>query len=74
MRVTEKLFYENNKRKNNRKTGEEWEETMTYQTRNRKETINQNSSSTWKSKMNTGINTAQSSFDRLAVFQTQKNS
>lgn len=74
MRVTEKLFYENNKRKNNRKTGEEWEETMTYQTRNRKETINQNSSSTWKSQMNTGINTAQSSFDRLAVFQTQKNS
>lgn len=74
MRVTEKLFYENNKRKNNRKTGEEWEETMTYQTRNRKETINQNSNSTWKSKMNTGINTAQSSFDRLAVFQTQKNS
>ena len=72
MRVTEKLILENQKRKNKKKSGEEWEETMTYLSRNKKENINQRGSSTWKETMSSGINVNKSSFDRLATFHTSK--
>lgn len=72
MRVTEKLFLENNRKKNKKKNGEEWEETMTYATRNKKINLNQAKDHARESSLFRGINTDKSSFDRLATFHTSK--
>ncbi|MBR3607419.1 MAG: hypothetical protein IKL51_07590 [Lachnospiraceae bacterium] len=70
MRVTEKLLLRNNQQKNKKKHEDEWEETMTYDTRQRNQALNDRKRDSFFSSMNEGINTRKNIFDRKAIFHT----
>ena len=73
MRVTEKLLLQNNQKINKKITDSSEEETMTYQQRNRRQSINEVHKNRFKGTMNQGINKRESVFDRTATFRTNIN-
>ena len=73
MRVTEKLLLQNNQKNNRKITDSSEEETMTYQQRNRRQSINEAQKNRFTGNMSQGINKRESVFDRTATFRTHRN-
>ncbi|MBR5578985.1 MAG: hypothetical protein IKW28_08330 [Lachnospiraceae bacterium] len=73
MRVTEKLLLQNNQKNNKKITDSSEEETLTYQQRNRRQSINDAQKNRFVGNMNQGINKRESIFDRTATFRTHTN-
>ncbi|MBQ3104934.1 MAG: hypothetical protein IJC59_03610 [Lachnospiraceae bacterium] len=69
MRVTEKLILENQRKRRMGRPDEE-EETLTYLSRQKRGSINEEKRQGFGSRMNTGINAGESSFDAKATFRT----
>jgi len=68
VRVTEKLILENQRKRRMGRPDEE--ETLTYLSRQKRGSINEEKRQSFGSRMNTGINAGESSFDAKATFRT----